>query len=102
MNKTIKTSLTNALLVAVYVALISLLLLKANQLFGDTMINFWGPFAFLMLFVLSAAVVCWLIAGQPILLYLDGKKKTGLKLLTYTIAWLFLITVIVLLVQIII
>ena len=50
----------------------------------------------LMLFVFSAAVTGSLIFGQPVLWYLDGKKKDALTLLTYTLAVFFILTVITL------
>lgn len=100
-SKLVKTSLINAVLTIVYVFLVALLMFKADKIFGQ-MKNLWGPFAFLLLFVLSAAIVGSLILAKPILLYLDGQKKEAVKLLLYTIAWLFAATIIALLVQIVI
>jgi preprotein translocase subunit SecF len=97
-SELLKTSLINALLTIIYVFLVALLIWKANDIFG-TMNNFLGPFAFLLLFTLSAAIVGSLIIGKPIFLYLDGQKKEAVMLLLYTIAWLFIATVIALLIQ---
>jgi hypothetical protein len=54
-----------------------------------------GPFAVLLLFVLSAAVVGGLLFGHAIYLFLEGKKKDGVKSAIYSIGWLFLITTII-------
>lgn len=94
MNKIIKTSLSNALGVAVYVGLVAYVMQHGERIFGK-MQNFWGPFAFLMLFVVSAAVVGSLVFAQPVLYYLEDKKKEAVGLFAYTILWLILATVIV-------
>lgn len=96
-SKLVKTSIVNAILTIVYVFLVSLLIFKGNELFGK-MDNLIGPFAFLLLFTLSAAVVGSLIFGKPVFLYLDGKKKGAIWLLLYTILWLLVATIILLLI----
>lgn len=48
----------------------------------------------LLLFVCSAAITGFLVFGKPVMLYIDGKKKEAVSLLGYTIAILFLITII--------
>jgi ABC-type Fe3+-siderophore transport system permease subunit len=55
------------------------------------------PIGFLMLFVLSAAVMGMLIFGAPVMLYIDGKKKEAVKLLAWTVGSLAAITVCMLL-----
>ncbi len=96
-SKLILKSLLNALGVVVYVLLVALVILNANQLFGQVP-NVWGPFAFLLLFVFSAAVVGILIFGQPVMLFLSDAKKEAVKMLGYTIGWLFLAILITLLI----
>ena len=96
-SKLMKISLINAVLTIVYVFLVSLLIWKGNEIFGK-MDNLFGPFAFLLLFTLSAAIVGSLIVGKPIFLYLDGKKKEAIKLLLYTITWLLAATIALLLI----
>lgn len=51
----------------------------------------FGVSMFLMLFVLSASVVVSLVAGKPLMLYLDGRKKEVVTLLGYMILFLFLL-----------
>lgn len=98
-NNIIKTSLANALGVTAYAALVSLVFRYGEKLFGK-MNNFWGPLAFLLLFVLSAAIVGALILGKPLMLYLDGVKKEAAALLFCTIGWLCLATIIALAIQV--
>ncbi len=100
-SELLKISLKNAAFTIIYVFLVALLIWKANDIFGK-MENFLGPFTFLLLFTLSAAIVGSLIIGKPIFLYLDGQKKEAVMLLLYTIAWLFVATIIALLIQILI
>lgn len=68
---------------------------NAPRIIGP-MESFWGPVAFLLLFVLSATVVGLLVLGRPAYLYFNGAKREGVKLLLYTLSFLFLIILIVL------
>ncbi len=90
-------SLIQATGTALYVAAVAFLISNASAFFGK------GPSAlslaaFLMLLVLSVAVTGLLIFGKPVLLYLDGAKKQAIAMLLATIAWLFTITVIALII----
>jgi len=91
----IKLSLRNSLATAVYVVIVVLILQNAEKVFG-TMRNIIGPIAFLLLFVTSAAITGFLVLGQPIMLYSDNQKREAIKLFIYTVAWLFVFTVIAL------
>jgi len=94
-------SLINSLGVLVYVFVISQLLFSGEEIFGK-MKTIWAPFAFLLLFVVSAAIVGLLVFGRVTHLYLDDQKKEAIKLLFYTIGWLFLTTIIILLVLVLV
>lgn len=98
-NSIIKMSLVNALGVTLYVASVTLVMRNAEKVFGK-MDSYVGQLSFLMLFVLSAAVVGYLILGKPIMLYLDNAKKEAIQVLTYTIGILFLATIIALAIQV--
>jgi len=98
-QKSIFISFLNAVGVAVYVIGISFILRNGNQIFGK-MDNFLAPVAFLLLFVLSAAITGMLVLGKPLLLYFENRKSEAIKMFFYTIGWLFLITLIILIVQI--
>jgi uncharacterized membrane protein YbhN (UPF0104 family) len=94
----IKYGLMAALGEAVYVILIALFMQNANQYFGQKP-SIFGFAAFLLIFVLSAAISGALVLGKPILLYLENKKKEAVELFFITIIWmLVLLSVLLLLV----
>jgi hypothetical protein len=73
-------SAVNAIGVFVYVILVVWLITNGDKIFGQ-MQNFWGPVAFLLLFVFSALVTGLLVLGRPIYLWFNDKKKEAIKLL---------------------
>jgi hypothetical protein len=81
--------------VIVYIVPVSVVMRHGEAIFGK-MQHFWGPVGFLMLFTLSAAVVGLLVFGRPVYLFLNGFKREGVKQVLYTVSWLFVETVIVL------
>lgn len=97
MNKIIllKQALINSLGTLAYCGLVAYIMINGEELFGKIS-NIFGIMAFLMLFVLSAAIVGSLVLGKPIIYYLDGKKKESITLLIYTIVILFILTAIIL------
>jgi hypothetical protein len=92
-SKLIKYGLLHSVLVVAYISLIALLLNKGEKLFGDGK-SVIIPIFMLLLLVLSAAIMGILIFGKPVMLYLDGMKKEAIKLLFYTVGFLFAITLI--------
>lgn len=98
-SKLIFISFLDALGVAVYVAIVSFIMQNGQRIFGK-MDNFLGPIAFLLLFVLSAAITGALILGRPVILYFEGSKIEAIKFFLYTICWLFFVTLIVFMVLI--
>lgn len=93
-SKLIKYALLNSVGVFIYVTSVATIMQNGEKIFGERE-NFFGPIAFLMLFVLSATVCGALVLGRPILFYLDGLKKEAVKLFGYTIGWLLAITIVV-------
>mgnify|MGYP001569452446 CR=1 FL=1 len=91
----IARSLLHSLAVLVYVTLVVWLMTNIERLFGEGPAPFWGPLAFLMLFVLSAAIVWLLVFAKPVMMYLDGAKKEAVTLVFSIVAWLALITVLI-------
>lgn len=91
----------NTIGAAVYIFVVSQIMQNGEKLFGgdDNMLT---PFAILLLFSLSAAVVGGLILGQSIIFFLDGKKKESIKAAIYSIGWLAIFTLIGLLILVII
>lgn len=97
-SKLILWGFLQALGVAVYVSVVALVMQNGEKMFGK-MNNFWGPVGFLLLFVLSAAVTGSLTLGRSVLMYLENRKAEAVKLFGFTLGWLFLITLFILLSQ---
>lgn len=93
-KKLVKWGFVHALGVVVYVVLVTLIMQNGDRAFGSANNGFFAFALILILFVLSAAVVGSLVAGKPLMLYLDGKKKEAVALLGYTILFLFLLLLI--------
>jgi hypothetical protein len=74
---------------AIYVLLVATLMLNANKIFGNNP-GVFGILAFLLLFVISAAISGALILGKPSLLYMEGKRRDALELFVFTLGWLFI------------
>ena len=94
-KKIIKHAFLLALGEGVYIILVALLMFGIQKLFGakpDPVII--APIAFLLLFVISAAISGALILGRPVMLYLDGQKKDALQLFGFILAWLILFLVV--------
>ncbi len=94
-KKIIKHAFLLALGEGVYISLVALLMFGIQKLFGakpDPVIV--APIAFLLLFVISAAISGAFILGRPVMLYLDGKKKDALQLFGFILFWLILFLVI--------
>jgi len=95
-NKLILHSLGHAVLVFLYVAGVAWIMFNGKRFFGEFQ-NFLGPVLILLTFVLSAAIVGTLVLGRPILLYLNGAKTEALKFFGYTLGWILVIMLVILL-----
>ena len=94
-QKIIGQGLIFALGEAVYIFLIALFFFNAQRIFGSGPDNkLLAPMAFLMLFVVSAAISGALVLGRPILLYLDNKKQEAVKLFLATLGWMVVFLII--------
>lgn len=58
--------------------------------------TFFAPIVFLSLLTLSVAVMAFLFFYQPLLLFIEGKKKEAVNLFVRTIGIFAVITVVVL------
>lgn len=96
-NNLVKTAVLQSLGVVAYATLVAILMTNGNTLFGQ-MNTVLAGVSFLMLFILSVAVVVSLVVVKPLMLYLDAKKKEAIALLIYTISTLFVFTLIFLIV----
>lgn len=90
-KKILSTSLLNAGGVIIYIIIVAYVMLNGEKLFGQ-MNNLWGPVALLLLFTVSAAITGLLVLGRPAYLFLSGQKPEAVKLLIYTVSWLFIAT----------
>jgi hypothetical protein len=77
---------------ALYIFIVSQIMQNGEKLFGKTDTMF-TPFAVLLLFTLSAAVVSSLVFGLSVILFLDNKKKESIQAGIYSISWLGVYTV---------
>lgn len=97
----IKYAFIHAMGAAAYIALIATFMSNAAKIFGpdnsaDNKI--FPTTVFLMTFVISAAIMGLLIFGRPVLLYMDGLKKEAVSLTFYTIGFLVLIAIAIILI----
>ena len=93
MNKIIKRAFIDAIGTTAYIILVASFMfsLQGFESKEDIIII---PIAMLLLFVCSAAITGFLVFGKPVMLYIDGKKKEAISLLSYTLGILVLITLI--------
>lgn len=91
-KKLMLRTFVNATGAAIYIFIVSQIMQNGDKLFGKED-NMFAPFAALLLFSLSAAVVGGLILGNPLVLFLEGKKKESIKAAVYSISWLGLYTI---------
>jgi len=97
MDKIIKRAIIDALGTTVYIIFVSLIMFSL-QTFSNQKDIVIIPIAMLLLFVCSAAITGFLVFGKPLMLYIDGKKKDAITLLSYTIGILALITILALII----
>jgi len=92
MNQIQKTALINAVSTAVYVIAVGSFMYFGSQIKLGRANLILVPISLLLLFVFSAALTGFLIFGKPAQMYIDGKKKEALSLLTYTLMFFSVIT----------
>ena len=85
----IRQSFLFALGVVLYVSFVAFIMNHAEKLFGPEK-SLLGPIAFLLLFIISAAITGSLVFGKPVMLYFDGKKPEAVKSAATTIGFLAL------------
>lgn len=101
-KKLLISSIRNTTGAAFYIFLVSLVMRNGDKLFGNMNSSIFAPFAFLLLFSLSAAVVGGLVFGQSVFLFLNNKKKESMLVAVYSVGWLFIITMLALILLILI
>jgi len=83
-------ALLNALMATAYIVAVVSITFGLEDSMGPQK-KFIGPVLFLLLFVISAAVMGMTVFGRSVLWYLEGKKIEAVKLTILTV--LFLITI---------
>lgn len=91
MEKTIQNAFINSIGTVAYIALVASFMFFIQDALPkeDTI---FVMISILLLFVCSAAITGFLVFGKPIMLYIDCKKKEAVRLLSYTIFIILLIT----------
>lgn len=96
-KKLLTKAFRNTTAVAIYIFLVSQIMNNGDKIFGKND-NLFAPFAFLLLFSLSAAIVGSLVFGQSVMLFFEGKKKESIQAAIYSVGWLGFYTVVVLII----
>lgn len=86
----------NSFLTSLYIIAIGLFFYYGSTIKLGKSHVFLAPIALLFLFVFSASLTGYLIVGKPLQMYIDGKKKEALSLLSYTLIFFFVFTLIAL------
>ncbi len=81
----------------IYVFAISEVLIRGDKLFSQSS-GTLGIVLMLMLFVLSAAICGLLIFGRPFMLFIKGEKNKAFKFLGMNLLWIFILTLIFILI----
>lgn len=92
MNKIKKTAILNSLATTLYIVAVGCFMYYGSLVKIGRANVILVPITLLLLFVFSAALTGFLIFGKPAQMYVDGKKKEALSLLTYTLISFFVIT----------
>jgi hypothetical protein len=96
-NKIALHALGNSLVAACYVALVAAIMSGAET-FAQKAGSILGPTGFLLLFASSAAILGLVVFGRPLTWYLEGKRADAITLAIYTVCFLLIITLAVLLI----
>ncbi|HUD05167.1 MAG TPA: hypothetical protein VMR59_04225 [Patescibacteria group bacterium] len=92
MNNVWKSAIINSVATAAYVIGVACFLYFGTLIKLGRVNTILAPITLLLLLVFSAALTGFLIFGKPAQLYVDGKKKEALSLLTYTLIIFSIIT----------
>lgn len=79
-----KKGFLHAFAVFIYIFLLVFFVNNINNWFGTNDQGIVAPIAALMLFVFSALITSSFVLAEPIMLYIDKKKKEAIKLLFFT------------------
>lgn len=97
MHGIIKRAFVNSFLTSLYIIAVGLFFYYGSLIKLGRSNSFLVPITLLLLFVFSAALTSYLMFGKPAQLYVDGKKKEALSLITYTLGFFCIFTLVALL-----
>ncbi|HOZ53478.1 MAG TPA: hypothetical protein PK142_02250 [bacterium] len=97
-SKLILRAIAYSLGLFVYIILLATFMNRASDWFGQNDQGVVAPIIFLLIFVFSALITGGLVLVKPVMLYVDGQKKDGIKLLIYTGLSIFVLILLTLLV----
>lgn len=86
-------SLLISFIVYLYIILVSLFMITAEDIFGQIG-SYLGITAFLLLLVISAGITGGLIVGIPAMKIIKGDKSKGILLFFANIGWLIIFAII--------
>ena len=98
MKNIITRSLINALGLLAYIILVMNILNNGEKIFGN-MPKPIGGITFLLVFVFSALVSSLLVLGKPAMLFFDGHRKEGIRMLFYTIGWILVLIILLIIIR---
>lgn len=91
-----KNPLINALAASAYIVLVVTVMTFGTQPLRNKPDTFLAPITMLFVLTLSVAVMAFLFFYQPLLLFIEGKKKAAVDLFAKTVGIFAAITLIVL------
>lgn len=91
-----KNPLVNAICAGAYIFIVVGVMTFVTQPLRDKPDTFFAPITMLFVLTLSVAIMAYLFFYQPLMLFIEGKKKEGLNLFIKTVAIFGLITAVVL------
>lgn len=91
-----RNPIINALSASAYIILVVTVMTFVTQPLKNKPDTFLAPITALSVFTLSAAVMAFLFFYQPLLLFIDGKKKEGVSLFVKTVGFFAVFTAVVL------
>jgi hypothetical protein len=91
-----KNPIVNALSASVYIILIVSVMNFVTQPLKDKPDTFFAPITVLFVLTLSVAVLAYLFFYQPLILFIEGKKKEAIDLFVKTVGVFAVITTVVL------
>ena len=91
-----KNPLYNAFGAALYIFLVVTVMTLVTQPLRDKPDTFFAPITVLFMLTLSVAVMAYLFFYQPLLLFINGKKKQAVDLFVKTVGYFAIFTALVL------